>query len=450
MKFRRFLYRAYRSGGVFYPLRQRFTKGGLLFAGLLAASAFIGLDTNRTLVYEVFTFTFALLLVAFIWSLFFRLRVTPTRMLPKFGSVGESLEYRVRIKNDTSKPQQGLLLREQIADPRPTLEEFLYTPEPGEEKRNAYDRTLLVYRWSWIVAQKQIVKMKEHPLPPLPPNGETEVRIEVTPLRRGQIRLTGLTIARPDPLNVFKSNVHMPLPESIIILPKRYEVPALQLPGTRKFKLGGVSLALSVGESEEFVALRDYRPGDPLRRIHWRSWAKIGKPVVKEYQDEYFVRHALILDTFQQTAFSAVFEEAVSVAASFASTVKTQDSLLDLMFIGTEAYCFTVGRGLGFTAQMLEILASVTPCVDKPFSVLPPLVLERASYLSGCICIFLTWDAERKNFVNYLQSLGVPLLVLVIVDGKATPVNEEASLTDVPKNFHRLEVGKIQEGLAKL
>ena len=47
--------------------------------------------------------------------------------------------------------------------------------------------------------------------------------------------------------------------------------------------------------------MRDYRPGDPLRRIHWKSWAKTGRPVVKEYQDEFFVRHGLILDTFQNT-----------------------------------------------------------------------------------------------------------------------------------------------------
>ena len=38
--------------------------------------------------------------------------------------------------------------------------------------------------------------------------------------------------------------------------------------------------------------------GDPLRKIHWRSWARRGKPVVKEYQEEYFSRIALVLDTF--------------------------------------------------------------------------------------------------------------------------------------------------------
>jgi len=49
----------------------------------------------------------------------------------------------------------------------------------------------------------------------------------------------------------------------------------------------------------------------------------------------------------------------VSVSASFAATVQTQDSLLDLMFVGTEAYVFTAGRGVGHVDRMLEVLAEV-------------------------------------------------------------------------------------------
>lgn len=57
-------------------------------------------------------------------------------------------------------------------------------------------------------------------------------------------------------------------------------------------------LSSSTGDAIEFVGTRDYREGDPPRNIHWRSWARRGAPVVKEYQEEYFCRIALILDTF--------------------------------------------------------------------------------------------------------------------------------------------------------
>src|SRR5206468_1409519 len=78
--------------------------------------------------------------------------------------------------------------------------------------------------------------------------------------------------------------VTIPLPGALVVLPKRYAVPDLALPGVRKYQRGGVALAGAVGDSEEFVSLRDYRPGDPLRRVHWRSAARVGRPVVKEYQ----------------------------------------------------------------------------------------------------------------------------------------------------------------------
>src|SRR5262249_5934291 len=153
----------------------------------------------------------------------------------------------------------------------------------------------------------------------------------------------------------------------ILVLPRRYPLPSIAFPGTLKYQEGGVALASSVGRSEEFVSLREYRRGDPLRHIHWRSWAKAGKPIVKEFEDEFFVRHALVLDTVTPYPHSEAFEEAVSVAASFACTLQTQESLLDLLFVGLQAYCFTVGRGLAHTDQMLEILASVRPSAGKPF-----------------------------------------------------------------------------------
>ena len=60
----------------------------------------------------------------------------------------------------------------------------------------------------------------------------------------------------------------------------------------------------------------------------------------------------------------------MSVAASFACTLPTQESLLDLLFVGPQSYCFTAGRGVAHVEQMLEILASVRACSDQPFRAL--------------------------------------------------------------------------------
>lgn len=448
----------YLSFRLFYSIKhritKRFTAAGLLVLGGLGASAVVGIDTNQTMAYQIFTFLLSLLVISLTVSLFFRGRFTANRVLPRFGTAGENLSYYVVIQNLSRKNQSGLYFSEDFEDARPTFKEFLETPEPREKTRNRFDRAVGYHRWLWLISRKPGANVKEHPIDALSPNSEKEIPVNIIPSHRGRLSFNGLTISRPDPLGLYKSFIRISTRQSLMVLPKRYSLPPFSLPGTRRYQSGGVALASSVGDSEEFVTLRDYRPGDPLRRIHWRSWAKTGKPIVTEHQDEFFVRHALILDTFQEETQSKRFEAAVSVAASFTCSIQTQESLLDLMFVGTEAYCFTSGRGLAHTDRMLEILASVSAITDKPFSVFPPVVYERAGMLSGSICILLSWDEDRKQFVGHLKSLGVPVLVLVITDSPAQPKAELDSdlgpMSDNPKNFHRIEAGKLQEGLANL
>ena len=225
----------------------------------------------------------------------------------------------------------------------------------------------------------------------------------------------------------------------------------VKLPGIRRYQSGGVALASSVGDSDEFVSLRDYRPGDPLRKIHWKSWAKIGRPVVKEFQDEFFVRHALILDTFQKGGDPLILEGAVSIAASLACQIQTQESLLDLMFVGTEAYCFTAGRGLAGTDKLLEVLAGVGVCRDKKFEYLIPVVVNRAAELSSCICILLAWDEERKTLVEHLRSLDISTLVLVITDTDGNRRDlDPGPMSDRLHFFHMLGIQNLQQELMQI
>jgi len=409
-------------------LLRRFTSAGRLMLGAFFAASIVGLDTFHSMAYQAFTLIGALLLVSMASGFFFKPRFAAARVLPRFATVDENLAYRVSVENRSGRKQDGLTVMDYG-----NLTGYV----PGGSLTGAV-RQMLSGRRAFF--------FQTAPVPSMGPHEKVEVPLEILPRKRGPLELTGLSIARVDPLGLFRAIDRQAGAESVLVLPKRYPLPALKLPGNRRYQPGGVSLALSVGDSEEFVSVRDYRPGDPLRRIYWRGWAKAGRPVVKEYQDEYFVRHALILDTFTSEQGGRVFEEAVSVAASFASSLTSQESLLDLMFVGTEAFCFTSGRGLSQAERMLEILASVIPCADKPFGSLPPLVMERAPILSGCVCVLLAWDDARKDFIRSLQVLGIPLLCLVIT--------EAAPQMEVPPEFagvlKMLDVEKIGEGLAGL
>ena len=431
--------------GLRYRTQRRFTPMGLAALGGFGFTALLCADVDQTLGYQVFPLIGSLLLVSTLWVWPFRSRFSVARTLPRFATAGIPMQYRVRVRNESPHTQAGLTLLEDLADPRPTFEQYVAARQSNRKRMRSFARTRTLARAGGPMAQ-----IKARDVPEIPPGSEVEVRMELVPNRRGLLQFTGATLARTDPLGLVRAFSHAAAPQSLLVLPRRYPLPPLALPGAARYQRGGVALASAVGQSEEFISLRDYRRGDPLRHIHWRSWAKTDKPIVKEFQDEYFVRHALVLDTFVDQPQSEAFEAAVSVAASFACSLQTQESLLDLLFVGPKAYCFTVGRGVAHTDQMLEILAAVQPASSQGFEVLEQLVLNHSGVVSGCICVLLAWDERRESLVKRLRQMGIPVLVILVVEPGAGPGPDTGPLSDDPGSFHVLDTDHIQAGLARL
>ena len=442
----RFRYYALKSLHVLgYWLYSRWTASGRLALGALAASAILGVDTNISMAYQAFTFLAALVLISLAAERGFRPLLEVSRALPRFGTAGEPVLYRVRVRNAGAAVLREISLGERLADPLPSYDEFRLAGTPGGKSVYWFDRLVGWSRWSGLVARRSAGSVRSAVLPDLPPGGTGEVTLSLLPPRRGVVRLEAVSASRPDPLGLALAVRRFASQASVIVLPRRYPVASLALPGGRKYQQGGVALASLVGESMEFSTLRDYKPGDPLRRIHWKSFARTGRLIVKENHDEYFVRHALVLDTFTGPGGEAVFEEAVSVTASFACTVLTQESLLDLLFVGAEAYHFTAGRGLGGAERMLEILAAVQPCGDKPFEELSRSVALRYRLVSGCILVLVAWDEPRRALTRQLRALGVPLQIFLVRDPASG-----AALPEAQDGVRVLEVGRIAEGLSSL
>jgi len=424
----------------FWLSRRLTNVGKFTLAGLVIAAA-VGIDTDLTLSHQIFTLLVALFLFSFISNLRFGINFEAERLLPPFVTAGETFQYQINISNLSNDTKEGLLLIEMLADPRPTYDEFILTSQNNNSSRGYFVNSY--YRWKSLIAENQNGTIQEYSLPRLLNKHVTELSIEANAEHRGHIEFTDTAIARLDPLGLIKTFVKVSTRQSLLVLPKRYTIPELQLPGKRIYQHGGVTLAASKGDTEEFIGLRDYREGDPLQHIHWKSFARIGKPVVKEYQDEFFERYALVVDTFTKAGINKIFEEAISLAASFACTIETQENLLDLMFVGVEAYTFTAGVGQLHTDSLLEILSCVRACEDKSFHELRKSVLERRNCLSGCILIFTSWDGARQQMVDELTALELPLEIFIIKE-------DEDATKDEDTGHHTLIVNKMTEGLANL
>ena len=429
-----------------YWVKRRFTPAGVGFLIALGVVVPLSFDTENNVAYQLLCLLVAMLAVSFAFGWWFRSAVEIERVLPRFASVGVSVQYRVVVRNLAPRAQAGLTFIETLPDVRPPLSEWIAF-QWAEERRL---RRIPIWRRR-MRHPFRLARVNEAEIPVLPAGQSSDLDLRLTPLRRGMIHFQSATVGRTDPLGLFRALRQQPLAQSLLVLPKRYFIPAVALPGAMKYQQGGVAMASSVGQSDEFVSLRDYRRGDPYRHIHWRSWAKTGTPIVKEFEDEFFVRHALVLDTFSADPYGEAFEEAVSVAASFACTVQTQESLLDLLFAGTEAYCMTAGRGLAHADQLLEVLASVSANLDATkFGSLEELVMNHASRVSGCILVLLSWDTARQELVRKLRMMGVPLLVIVVVEAGLGKKIEPGPMGEDPAHFRVIETGAVEEALKKL
>lgn len=445
----RWIHRIYhRNSALAHFFTHRIRSAGILLILLVpAAWMLLPLHALEPL-FQLRGLSLTLLGVSFLWAFSRRARVRVRRDLPRLATAGEPMTYRVRVRNLGRLRLAGAQLLEMPPDNRPTVESFAWSREPGEETRNIFDRTLGYYRWEWLQRSLTLFKQKDaDPLPPLKPGEEQSAEISIVPRKRGVIALRDMRLCLPDPFGIFQRCKRTENePGKLIVLPHRYRLPALDLPGCARFQLGGEAASNSVGQSGDFTSVRDYRPGDPLRHIHWKSWAKTGKPIVKEYEDVFFPRYGLVLDTFAPAEDADMFEEAVSVAASFASSIDTRETLLDLMFIRDEAFVFSAGRGEERVDRMLEILAGVSCEPAGDFPALQKLVLRYQDELTACICIFTGWCGQRRETVQRLQRAGMELKVISVCRDLERAKSAHLSFPS-PVPVQWLRAGHVQEDL---
>ncbi len=272
------------AGWVRERLRRRFTAAGrLLLAATLIAGLF-GIDPRQTLAFQAFSLGAMLLALAWLGSLTRPRGLRARRWLPRHATVGEPCRYRVQVSNHGRRRALAMSLFESLPDPRPDLQTFLHARAPGEHTFNPVDRWFAYPRWRWLLERgRRADPVRPQPLPALAPAATCAVELELMPRRRGMLPLPGLRVARSDLLGLASQAAPVSGAGRLLVLPKRYPVHLRAAPGARRLQPGGLNLASAVGESQEFIGLRDYRPGDSPRHIAWKAYARSGQSLGADF-----------------------------------------------------------------------------------------------------------------------------------------------------------------------
>ena len=125
--------------------------------------------------------------------------------------------------------------------------------------------------------------------------------------RRGGFQIGPTTLKISDPLGLFRMERHFPAERSLVILPMTFPIssflaPPGMVPG------GQVIRRKTMDITPHAAGVREYVPGDPMKRIHWPTSARRGSLMVKEFEQDPQAEVWLFLDAQQKVQSARSYE----------------------------------------------------------------------------------------------------------------------------------------------
>ncbi len=124
-------------------------------------------------------------------------------------------------------------------------------------------------------------------------DSDSKVRTHYQLPERGEYKLTGLQLTTRFPFSLFEKSRRFAAPSKVTVLPAA--LPAEQWLGRLDSRWGD-TMKNKRGRGDEYFGLRDYRPGEDHRSIHWKSTARRGEPMVRETEARQRRALLIILD----------------------------------------------------------------------------------------------------------------------------------------------------------
>jgi uncharacterized protein (DUF58 family) len=159
------------------------------------------------------------------------------------------------------------------------------------------------------------------------PGGRREVTYRIRSDQRGRYPLGPLQLRLADPFGMVELSRSFNAYDLMTVLPRIEPLPPVRLGGDSDGHGEGTRRTIAVAGDEDIIP-RDYRHGDDLRRVHWRSSAHRGSLMVRREEQPLRARCTVVLDTrrggYAGGGPESPFERAVSGAASVVSHLMAQ------------------------------------------------------------------------------------------------------------------------------
>ncbi|WP_431946203.1 DUF58 domain-containing protein [Micromonospora marina] len=231
------------------------------------------------------------------------------------------------------------------------------------------------------------------PLLRLRPGRDTVVRYDVPTHRRGVVPVGPLRVVRRDPLGLVALARGYGGTVPVWVHPRVHPLSAVPTGAGRS--LDGRTDSVPHG-SITFDSLREYVVGDELRRVHWRTSARVGELMVRENVDTSLPRLVVVLDNRAPAhpdragGVAESFESACEAAASVVAAAVREDLPVQLLLV-VPAEVEPAGA-----AGPLDRLAAVELAGAGP-DVLPAATSRLRRDRLGDTLVFLTGPGGRDD-----------------------------------------------------
>lgn len=199
-------------------------------------------------------------------------------------------------------------------------------------------------------------------------------------------------VVKSDPAGLFRAGRDLPVVEEFAVFPRVYDVAGLAPLGAQRSLAPHEATASRTGQSLLYLGVRDYRPGDDFRHVHWPATARRGTLVVKEREVDLAPYLTLFADLDRRhragMGKKSTHEYVIRTAASIVWSAIRAGGFVQLAGLGRRPLHVPPGRGENHLAFALHELIRAVP--DGGVA-LPDLVLQHLpSVPAGSTAVLLS------------------------------------------------------------